>query len=77
MKNIKNLYALEISGFSCLNDLERLVANELGITPEELANKYQEIADKINEKHDYKSDLEFRVRLYAEYCKLLGITECL
>ena len=36
----KNLYALEMSGFSCTDKLEEIVANELGITPEELANKY-------------------------------------
>ena len=69
-KIFAKLYALEKSGIGCIDDLESIVAAYYGWTQEELANKYDEIVEKINRTHNYETNQEFMVLIYKGYIEL-------
>lgn len=70
-RKLFEIYALEKAGLSCIEILEELVAKELQIPKEELANKYQEITNKINTYASGYNDYAFRNLIYTEYMNML------
>lgn len=73
---IMKLYAEMIAGFYPIDELEEFVAEELGMSKDELASKYAEIATKLTKSPKrYHSDLEFRQLMRAEYLEMFGIKE--
>lgn len=72
MKNLMKLYALEKSGQGCIDLLETMVASELGISKEQLAAKYNEIADRVNSYASGCTNEQFKQMLYLEYSLMLN-----
>lgn len=71
-KILAKLYATEAAGFSCMDDLETMVAGLYGYTVQELKDKYSEITKKINATHDYHTNREFQELIYKEYMILFS-----
>lgn len=64
---IMKCYALEQAGLSCIEELEKAVADMLNITPEVLKQEYYNITTKINENNRGLTNEQFQKLIYAEY----------